>query len=566
MGMYSTRVKNTSSKSVTGKSPRYYTDLSRCLPSSAISRKTCRRQWRAVEYEAEDFSGVMLMSGPESRVPNICMPLLCSGWYAIFLGLYSLDPRENEGIRVRLSSDKVFSLVKPEPTEIDVFDRIDEVYWKSADLSGQSLVISHPQFSISSYIAYIKVILMSDMPFAGQHYERVLMEKKCEDTNPKRLIAMNDGFGILGVKRAKSRAELCEDIEPYRDTDVGKLYWCVGSGGDVYTSTSKIASTFGDNVKAFPRPIDRKIRESIITLRRRRVNMLKTVIDYGRSVDLKVYLSLRLEAFACSPPRDTIFTGDLYNRHPEWRCCDRDGVEICRMSYAYPGMQDYVISLLVELSEFKPDGLSLLFPRGAPYLLYEKILIDGYSKRHGVDPRTLDEYNKSWLNYKAEIMTGFIRKVRKAIHPDIALSVHTLNDEPTNLFYGLDVESWIGEGLVNEVVAYPWNDQPVDVDYYVQIVKNSSCKLFVELFPRNMEPGEYQSKAIELYNKGVDGLCLWDTNARHTQLRQWSMIRRLGHKEELMSWDSGEGTFYKTVQLRSIGSCRVDRYSPAWSF
>jgi hypothetical protein len=382
----------------------------------------------------------------------------------------------------------------------------------------------------------------------------------------KRLIAMNDGFGILCAKGVRNRSDIHEDIEPYRNTDVGRLYWCVGSGGDVYTAPSRIGKSYGRGVKAFPRLGDRKLRNSIDALERKRIHLLREVLEYGRDMGLKVYFSLRLEAFACSPPRDSIFTGNFYLSHPEWRCRDRDGVEIARMSYAFPEVQDFVVRQLEELSDLNPDGVSLLFPRGAPYLLYETILVEEYVNRFGVDPRTLPEDDEAWLRFRSEYMTSFMRLLRERIPSGMAVSAHTLSDHKTNLFYGLDPGAWIREGLIDELVGYPWHDKPVDVDYYRSLTKGTTCSLFIELFPRSMPPEEYRRKAQALYAKGVDGLSLWDTNARHVNLRQWSMIRRLGHAEELETWTDGEGIVFRTVPVRTIGSYRVDRYSPAWSY
>ena len=44
----------------------------------------------------------------------------------------------------------------------------------------------------------------------------------------------------------------------------------------------------------------------------------------------------------------------------------------------------------------------------------------------------------------------------------------------------------------------------------------------------------------------------------------WTMLRRLGHKEELRSYDSGEGTWYRLCRTMRIGGRDVSRYLPAW--
>ena len=116
--------------------------------------------------------------------------------------------------------------------------------------------------------------------------------------------------------------------------------------------------------------------------------------------------------------------------------------------------------------------------------------------------------------------------------------------------------------MVDEIIAYPWNEGKVDVDYFVRSVKETNCKLYVEVMPRQMSPEDYRKKASELYDKGVYGLSFWDCNSRHTKLKQWSMITRLGHKDELKNFNDGTGKYFKILPLKKIGGYKVDKYTP----
>ena len=42
------------------------------------------------------------------------------------------------------------------------------------------------------------------------------------------------------------------------------------------------------------------------------------------------------------------------------------------------------------------------------------------------------------------------------------------------------------------------------------------------------------------------------------------MMRRLGHKDELPGYGSGEGEFFRGTRLMKIGGKDVSRYKPAW--
>ena len=148
----------------------------------------------------------------------------------------------------------------------------------------------------------------------------------------------------------------------------------------------------------------------------------------------------------------------------------------------------------------------------------------------------------------------------------IEISPHVLNDEKTNLYYGLDVATWVRDGLVDNIISYPWQNLDTDVPYFVGLTRGTGVTYYNEVMPRRMSPEEYRQRAIEDYAAGVDGLCFWDTNFRDRFKREYSMIRRLGHRDELAGWDDGEGEFFKTRRLLSVGGYVMDKYPPLWAY
>ena len=73
----------------------------------------------------------------------------------------------------------------------------------------------------------------------------------------------------------------------------------------------------------------------------------------------------------------------------------------------------------------------------------------------------------------------------------------------------------------------------------------------------------YRQKALALYSTGVDGLSLWDTQARRTRSSEWSLIRRLGHRHDLASWENDTKGLFRRTSLRSLQGITTDR---AYSF
>ena len=69
---------------------------------------------------------------------------------------------------------------------------------------------------------------------------------------------------------------------------------------------------------------------------------------------------------------------------------------------------------------------------------------------------------------------------------------------------------------------------------------------------------------MELYELGAEHLSFWDTYNRVPNRVQWSMISRLGHKEELKDFTDGNGELYSYRRIMKIGGKDVSRYLPAW--
>ncbi len=549
--------------------PIYVTDLGRCEPQIALSSERRKYYWQVVPFETEQFCGNMLIAGPETEAPAVTLPLNVSGWHRIYLGLWS--NWTTDLARVRLTGDRSFVKVNREAEGGTFADNysLDERYWKTADLTGQGLVFGQQSAGLSqpAYIAYVKLVPVDEEQVA-------MIEADRAESDNRRLICMNDGFSDFGRFRPTTREEIWEWLEPYRDTDFQKMFWCPGAGGDVLTYPSAIGSLTGSTTRDFPRVVDRNIAESMQILAGAGVDTVETVVEYGHSVGLEIHISQRMEAFQCCPPFEDYFTGDFYREHPEWRCVDIDGREIARMSYAFPEVRELLLQVFRELAtRYDIDGVNPIFNRGAPFLLYEAPLVEGFREETGLDATQLAEDDERYLRYRARVMTGFMADLRREMEEIgaergrlLEISAHVLNNAESNLFYGLDVPAWVEQGLIDNLISYPWRDEEIDVEHFAQITGNSPVMYYPEIMPRTMPPEDFRVRALENYAAGADGLCFWDTNGRHQRLKEWSMIRRLGHRDQLKNWDDGEGSLYRIVPLRSVGGYVLDKYPPHWAY
>lgn len=90
----------------------YLTDMSKCLPRSALSKASQPNHWRTARYESEEVSGTMIVTGGISNAPDVTYPLEMTGWHAIYVGYATAIHGETVATRVRLASDPCFTTIE----------------------------------------------------------------------------------------------------------------------------------------------------------------------------------------------------------------------------------------------------------------------------------------------------------------------------------------------------------------------------------------------------------------------------------------------------------------------
>ena len=214
------------------------------------------------------------------------------------------------------------------------------------------------------------------------------------------------------------------------------------------------------------------------------------------------------------------------------------------------------MSLLTEVAtDYDVDGICLAYNRRPPFSEFEPPLIDSFAAQHGRDPRTVADDDETWLWHRCGVLTSFMREVRAALDEvastrqrrRIPVTAIVMRDAAENLYYGMDLQTWVREGLVDTLIPYTsavfldsaadsWED-PRGADWFVELTRGTGCTLSMSLLPRMMPPAVYRERAAGLYRAGVESFFFWDcTPGRGNYTESWSALRRLGHKEELLSW------------------------------
>ena len=573
--------------------PVYLADLDRCTPAEAVGPPSRRGRWSVYDYETEGFSGSVLMAGPETEAPEITYPLEVKGWHAVSIGLHPSDGEQTERphLLARLTGDDTFTDIYWHGNGHHLSrQRLEEVFWKAADLSGQQIVFRQYSRRVmpgdapgaiecsAARIAYIKLVPLSDPEVAALRSER-------DDRSTKTLYAHNDSFSFHNSLRPTTAEEIRRQVEPYRNTDFSRMYWEMGSG-DIAHYPSKIAHTWSDSEVQddFQRLGDRLRHESWRGLREGGVDPFQVALDHTHEAGMEFHAAYRLAGWTYPPPLlDYQWVGGFYESHPEWHCIDREGRNVPRMSYVYREVQDYAIAFLREVvATYDVEGVCLLYNRRPPYIDHEEPVIEGFKAEYGKDPRDLDERDERWLMYKAGIITAFMRRVRSEMEAAarergkrIDIGACVLGKEEDNLYFALDVDAWVKEGLIDTLIPYSPAPlaMPVASDTwatadqiapFVKAVEGSPVVMAANIMPRQMSPEEFRRNASMLYGAGVERLFFWDCNGRCNYKPSWNALRRMGHRDEIEGWRaSGEPDLGAPLtRLRTLGGWHMGAIAP----
>jgi len=251
----------------------------------------------------------------------------------------------------------------------------------------------------------------------------------------------------------------------------------------------------------------------------------------------------------------------FYKDNPHWRCVDRDGTPVARMSWAVPEVRKRVIDFLSNLVGCGADGAHILFNRGYPVVLYEEPFVDMFKAKHGDNPRELDETDPRIRAMWTEVVITFFRELREMLdeeetrrgdgrHLDISATV--LGNELFNVQYGVNINRLMDEGLLDRVYPYKWNwgakklvkqdfTQGVfrkkynsityDLGYFGRVCGEKDVP-FLPYFWSISDTEKRTSEAIEYYEKDASGISVWDAGNGGIDMHEWIPISRIGHIDE----------------------------------
>ena len=543
------------------------TDMSRCSPASALSPMKLRKgHWKLVPYELTDgCAGHMVWAPPEADAPELTLPLGQAGWYAIFVGLFSATEVPTVAW-LRLDDDA--APVKRVNRRND-YGNTEEVFFRAARLTTSTSLHVGQQTTGSVFacgVTHVKLI-----PLTPEEAARIEAERA--DTSRRVLAATIDGFSDLFYRSPRTTASLLSQVEIFRDTDFGTLI-LQSPGADKVNYRSNVGYMKGSHAEVFPRVGDRHFVEAVRALAEQGINPVEALTGRAHAIGMKVHVGIRPAGWTFFEPYSDYWESPFYRDHPDWRCEDRDGTPVTRMSWAVPEVRRHCIEVLRELVGFGADGAHLVFNRGYPLVLYEAPARRLFEEKHGVDPRSIPESDPRIGEWRSDVVTTFMRELRAVLDREgkrrgndrrLLLSVMVLGTAQDDLRYGVDLRRLIDEGLVDEVFTERGFGRSTNT-YNLSFLRDVCGPKQIPFSPGLTCSAMWYGEIPSYYDHNARGVAVWDAGVN--DVFEWRWVCRFGHADEtrwrLQHLDLGKPP--RTIHhFRRLGNqIRNGRFGPQW--
>ena len=545
-------------------------DMSHCKPKSAISKRETRNRWQLMAYrtyDAEPQSGVMLGAPSFVTAPEVTLPLDISGWHAISIGVW-IPKHDYDGattIKVKLDTDPCFSRIsEPEPVfgaqPKDGASLLKEAHFKTADLTGRSLVFAKigGTSAKKAYIAYVRLTPLDDAAVRALQSDRSRPDTRIVQ-------ATIDGISFFGGEY-RTREQILELVEPYRHSDVGKVTWAF-CYGDTVNYPSKVGIFLG-GVRKGSHNVG---QESLRQLAADGCIPQAIVAEQVHGMGLKFEAMFRLGMFGHVPPQRWFPTGrkGFVESHPQFRLCMADGTPVEKASYAFPEVRALMLGIIRESAEmFDIDGVSLAFNRGPLFVAWEKPVLDDFRKEFKEDARKLPLGDPRLCQIRFRYLNEFVRDARrvldevgKAKGKRLELSVwYQGHAQDERAYSGIDVETWIREGLLDSLVGSVGGNTGMD-PAIIAAANAQGCRAITGLVcsggtTHESRKGLLTNATKLLYPAGIDGIALWDSDTLPAG-ELWPVLRRMGHRDEFFAMAENPPE-RPIIGLKDVEGCNME--------
>lgn len=523
------------------------TDMSRCTPAAKLAKGRKKAHWQLISYEGFEgkIRGTMLGAGSIVEAPDVTLPLDLKGWYSIYIGLWNpvwANDGDETVVKLKLTRDPCFRIVMDTGHTGYRGTQLAEHFWRDVDLTGQDLVIGQ-RHTKKSYVAYVRLVPLSDTRARAIQEDRARVDTRV-------VIASHDGNSFV-VKGGISRKEdVWSELELYRHSDVKRVTWAVNSGerADYESKVGRRYEAGGLPIT----PIEKKKLDAFKRLIANNIDRVHEACEHTHRIGRKFDAQFRLGILGGTPPGP--FGVGFVADHPELRIVAHDGTSIQKASYAFPAVRKFMLDFVREAAtKFDVDGVTLNFIRGPDFVGWEKPVLADFQKAHGEDARKLTNDDERLQRVRARYLTLLVRGARAVLDEvgkrkgkRLELSVMTYGTFAGNLFHGLDIKTWLKEGLLDSVLG---------AGSMLHTVKAHNCKIYIGVGAREQKNYVHQWKH---HYPICDGYWVWDMNFPHERSEHWAILSRMGHNDEMAEFAKKlPGPTTATHRLRKVGGFEV---------
>ncbi len=406
-------------------------------------------------------------SHPELPLPQLSCPLNLRGWYAIFV----CTAPDGGSIRLRLTGDE-------RTDELGSRQPFREVFWRWAAMDHQHLVLKEPHRYngwAPASIDYVKLV-----PLTGALVAQ--LESRFRGKRDKTVAGYWEPYSWAFHEDVQDTLQHREVLTAYREARVTLVDAQVNRFGAKAVFETRLADqllydTVGDRLRGGAIP-----RTANVGKMQQFTNMLGATLRYGRALGLQAHANFGASASYVGTP----LQGDFSKQHPEW-------LRGSQLRFEVPEVRRYALRLVREALEIGAPGISIDFMRypqtiNRPatcntFLRELRQLTEEFSKRRGKPVRILVQFPGTGV-------------------------------PPWERF---DYRRWVREGWVDYLC--PSNDDErhlhLDVGSYLEAVRGTQCRLLPNVTAAGLPvPGLYLWRVAQLYEAGVDGIYIYQSDAR----------------------------------------------------
>ena len=382
-----------------------------------------------------------------------------------------------------------------------------------------------------------------------------------ESPPPYKIIYNWDGAPHDYSEYPQAMEDFLEKIyAPINDTQVGLLFWCMGT--HEATWPSETMEMVGDSVNRIYDSV-RSMRhaEGIRAMFERGENPYAAMVAQGHAMGIDVFASIRMNdqhfwTLQNLEDMQKAVSGSLTQMrkdHPEW-CLGDQAPGWCTTSWnmAIPEVREHRLQHITEACHLADwDGVELDWQRHAFHLPQN----DEYRLR----------YTLTDLQRAVRRMTDGIAKARgKPFY--VAVRIGTTIEACRRI--GYDIETWVKEGLCDIVIpgGNSGTDPGIEVETFVDMLKGTGIQLYV-CFDNNgrqqarrlvsvseWREAWFRGLSMGYFDRGADGIYLfnWHANA-HTRR---SLLTTIGASKTLDRTNKIYAALYRDITPK--GSLRED--------